>query len=264
MAPWLRRGQAQLASGRFEAARAELVTAWQFSPKDRDVNLALARTYMRLEQLDDALRHVSALLEGDSADLEATLVLADIRVAQGDLSAAVLLLEAAEPLHPGDERLLTNLGYLLTQLAVGGDETIRRRLARARVLFQRAAALAPALSQPRAGLAEVYYRLDDQDLALREIDRALFLEESCHYRSARGHILAAKGELAPAEAELQRSLLACPEAVDALVMLGAVLAEQHKYTEARQSWERALLVDPGSDAARSNLEALEANRPDRD
>ncbi len=259
IAPWLRRGTAQLRSGNFESARSELVTAWRFSPKDREVNLALARTYRSLDQLDEAVNHVRQILEEAPADIEATLVLADIRVAQGKLADAVTLLEAAEPLHPGDERLLTNLGYLLTQLAVGSDETIRRRLARARVLFQRAAALAPGLSQPRAGLAEVFYRLDDQTLALREIDRALALEESCHYRSSRGHILAASGQLVAAEAELQRALLACPESVEALVMLGAVLADQRKLVEARQSWERALAVDPDNAAARANIEAFEAH-----
>ncbi len=259
IAPWLRRGNAQLRSGNFESARSELVTAWRFSPKDREVNLALARTYRSLDQLDEAVNHVRQILDDAPADLEATLVLADIRVAQGKLGDAVTLLEAAEPLHPGDERLLTNLGYLLTQLAVGSDETIRRRLARARVLFQRAAALAPGLSQPRAGLAEVFYRLDDQTLALREIDRALALEESCHYRSSRGHILAASGELVGAEAELQRALLACPESVQALVMLGAVLADQRKLVEAKQSWERALAIDPDNAAARTNIEAFEAH-----
>lgn len=258
VAPWLRRGKAQLQAGRLEAARSELLTAWQFSPRDRDVNLALARTYLRLGLMDDALRHARALLDDDPGDVEATLVLADIRVAQGKLAEAVTLLEAAEPLYPGNERLLTNLGYLLTQLAVGSDETIRRRLARGRVLFQRAAALAPALSQPRAGLAEVYYRLGEQDLALREIDRALSLEESCHYRSSRGHILAARGELPVAEAELQRALLECPDAIEALVMLGAVLADQRKFVEARQSWERALAVDPGNSAAQANLDTLDA------
>jgi tetratricopeptide (TPR) repeat protein/spermidine synthase len=259
VAPWLRRGNAQLRSGNYESARSELVTAWRFSPKDREVNLALARTYRQLDQLDEAVNHVREILEEAPTDIEATLILADIRIAQGKLSDAVLLLEAAEPLHPGDERLLTNLGYLLTQLAVGSDETIRRRLARARVLFQRAAALAPLLSQPRAGLAEVFYRLEEQTLALREIDRALALEESCHYRSSRGHILAASGQLPAAEAELQRALLACPESLEALVMLGAVLADQRKLVEARQSWERALAVDPDNAAARANIEAFEAN-----
>ena len=259
IAPWLRRGQSHLVEGRFDDARVELMTAWQFSPKDRDVNLALARALRGLGQLEAARNHARSVLDSDTADIEAVLILADIRVREGDLSDAVRLLEAAEPLHPGDERLLTNLGFLLTQLAVGSDETVGRRLSRARVLFQRASALSPSLPQPRAGLAEVYYRLDDLDLALREIDRALTLEESCRYRTIRGHILAARKELTRAEAELQRALLECPDAVDALVMLGAVLADQRRYAEARQSWERALLTEPGNAAARGNLEALEAS-----
>lgn len=257
IAPWLRRGQTQLQEGRWEDARTEFTTALQFSPKDRDVNLGLARALIRLGEHEEAANHAQKLLDEDAADAEATLVLADIRVQQGRMADAVRLLEAAEPLHPGNETLLTNLGFLLTQLAQGSDVTIERRLSRARVLFQRAAALAPTLPQPRAGLAEVYYRLGELDLALREIDRALSIDESCHYRTIRGHVLAARSELPQAEAELQKALLACPEAVDALVMLGAVLADQRKLTEARQSWERALAIDPGNAAARGNLQQLD-------
>jgi len=256
--PWLRRGQARLAAGQYEAARVELTTALRFSPDDREVRIGLARALRGVGSLDEALGHAEALIEAHPTDIEAILLLADLRVAQGDLAGSLRLLEQSEPLHPGNERLLTNLAYLLTQLASGPDEIVQRRLSRARELFQRASALAPRMPQPRAGLAEVYYRIGEHDLALRQIDLALTMEESCHYRSARGHILAARKELPAAEAELQQALLACPEAIDALVMLGAVLAEQRKFVEARQSWERALAVDPQSEAAKANLAALEA------
>lgn len=260
--PWLRRGQAMRRSGQFERARAELSTAYAFSPTDVDVNLELARTLISLDKPDDAAAYVQRARDADPTSVEPVLLLADVRVAQGRLADAAQGLSEAEPLFPTEVRLLVNLGYILTQLSVGSDETIARRLARARVLFQRAASLSPRLAQPRAGLAEVYYRHGEGKSALNEIDRALILDPNCRYRSWRGHILAELGRLDEAEATLQKAVLECANLVDALVMLGAVSADLRKPREAREMWERVLLIDPTHVAARENLATLENSKLD--
>ena len=73
------------------------------------------------------------------------------------------------------------------QLARGSDTNVSKRLSRARVVFQRAAALEPGRPEARAGLGEVYFRMGQHQRALGELDRALLLADSCHYRSWRGH-----------------------------------------------------------------------------
>lgn len=258
--PWLGRGRAMRRGGQMEKALAELSTAYAFSPTDVDVNLELARTLVALNKPDEAAAYVQRARDADPTSVEPVLLLADVRVAQGRLPDAAQGLSDAEPLFPTEVRLLVNLGYILTQLSVGSDETIGRRLARARVLFQRAASLAPRLAQPRAGLAEVYYRQGDGKSALNEIDRALILETNCRYRSWRGHILADLGRLDEAEATLQKSVLECPELLDALIMLGAVSADRRKPKEAREMWERVLLLDPTNVPARENLTTLDASK----
>ncbi|MCO4770339.1 MAG: tetratricopeptide repeat protein [Deltaproteobacteria bacterium] len=260
ISPWLRRGRALRADGKYEQAQAELATAYAFSPQDAEVNLALGRTLLALGRQDEAVPYVQRARDADPTSIDPVLLLADIRVAQGRLSDAADGLNAAEPLFPTDVRLLVNYGYVLTQLSVGSEDSIGKRLAKARVLFQRAASLAPRRPQPRAGLAEVYYRLGDTELALKEIDRALLIQPSCQYDSWRGHILADLSRLDESEMALQKAVLECPEQIDALVMLGAVMADLKKPSDAREMWERVLVIDPTNAAARENLAILEASK----
>ncbi len=260
IAPWLRRGRALRLEGNFEKAQAELATAYAFSPTDAEVNLELARTLLSLGRTDEAVPYVQRARDGEPTSIEPVLLLADVRLAQGRLADAAEGLTRAEPLFPTDVRLLVNLGYVLAQLSVGSEETIGARLARARVLFQRAASLAPRMPQPRAGLAEVYYRQGDSEAALSEIDRALLLTPSCQYHSWRGHILSDLSRLEEAEAALQKAILECPEQLDALIMLGAVIADRGRPADARQMWERVLAIDPANAPARENLAILEANK----
>lgn len=260
IAPWLRRGTALRREGRFSQAEAELSTAFAFSPTDVDVNLELARVLLAQQRPAEAVTYVERARTEDPGSVEPVLLLADVHVAEGRLVEAAEALTDAEPLFPTEVRLLVNLGYVLTQLSVGSDETIGRRLARARVLFQRASSLAPRAPQPRAGLAEVYYRQGDAEAALGEIDRALALAPSCQYRSMRGHILADLGRLDEAEGALENAIMECPTLLEALIFLGAVRADQGEPKAARELWERALEVDPTNAAARENLAILEASK----
>ena len=152
--------------------------------------------------------------------------------------------------------MLVNLAFGQMQLARGTDENVSKRLSRARALFQRAAALEPGRPEGRAGLGEVYYRLGQHKRALTELDRALLLEDSCHYRSWRGHALHALGRTEEAEKEVQQALLNCPELVDGLVLLGNITADLSRYDRAREAWQKALILDPGNRAASFNLEQL--------
>ena len=168
-----------------------------------------------------------------------------------------------EKSHPGSFPLLVNLGFGQMQLARGSDTNVSKRLTRARVLFQRASALEPGRPEARAGLGEVYFRMGQHQRALGELDRALLLSDSCHYRSWRGHALFALGRVEEAEPEVQTALLACPNLIDALVLLGNITADQSRYQRAREAWEQVLTMDPDNTAARFNLDQLEQSGVER-
>ena len=92
--------------------------------------------------------------------------------------------------------------------------------------------------------------------ALTELDRALLLQDSCHYRSWRGHALYTLNRKDEAEREVQTALLACPDLVDALVLLGNLTADQGRYDRAREAWQQVLTLQPGNQAASFNLDQL--------
>jgi len=255
--PWLRRGEALKAQGMWQQARSEFLMAASFSPRDVEANLGLADACRILGEEDQSERHYKLVLAEDGQHLRASLGLADLRQRQGRVAEAVEFLEEVEKSHPGSFPLLVNLAYGQMQLARGSDTNVGSRLSRARVLFQRAAALEPGRPQARAGLGEVYFRMGQHKRALSELDRALLLEDSCHYRSWRGHALFALGRADEAEQEVQTALLACPNLIDALVLLGNITADQSRYKRAREAWEQVLSLDPDNAAARFNLDQLE-------
>ncbi len=257
IAPWLRRGKALQSRQMWEQARSEYLMAASFSPRDIEANLGLADACRMLGEEQRSEQHYQRVLEEDGQHLLASLGLADLRQRQGRAEEAVALLETIENSHPGSFPLLVNLGFGQMQLAQGSDAELEQRLSRARVLFQRAAALEPRRPEARAGLGETYYRMGQLDRALEELDRALLLADSCHYRSWRAHVLFDLGRREQAEKEVQSALLACPELIDALVLLGNIMADQGRYPRAREAWNQVLSKDPDNAAAGANLKQLQ-------
>jgi tetratricopeptide (TPR) repeat protein len=255
--PWIRRGDLLRGQGELESARSEYLVAAGFSPGDPQIQLRLGDVNRALARPGDAERHYQAALLASPGMEEALFGLAALRAAAGRLSEAAALLEDAEKSAPGSAPVLVDLAWVHTQMSAGASpEAFAGHLSRARALYQRAAALQPGWAQPRAGLAEVFYRQSDYERALVEVERALTLSDACQYRSIRGHVLHALERNREAERDLQEALLKCPELVEALVEMGAVLADLGRPAQAREQWERALAVDPGNGAAKANLAAL--------
>ena len=255
--PWIDKGDRFFGQHLFDQAHAEYLVALSFSPQDPALRLRLARTQVQLGRLNEAEATFRALLDETPSALEPALGLAEIFERTGRFREGADLLEGLEKIHPGDVRLLINLGALHLRLSFGSEDVAGRHNARARVLFQTASSLEPRMARPRAGLAEVFSLLGDHERALVEIDRAIALESSCTYRGWRGQILWQLGQGEAAEQELSAALLDCPENLPALVALGAVLVDRGCYQQGREAWERALSIEPGLPAARMNLEQLQ-------
>ena len=230
--------------------------AASFSPRDPEANLQLAHILRKLDRPTEAEHRYQVVLKEDPESVEAQLGLSNVRVRQGRVADAVDVLEDAEKAHAGNYPLLVNLAFLHMQLARGDEENIGKRLARARVLFQRAAALEPGRPEARAGAAEVYFRRGEFDRALVEIDRALLLANSCHYRSWRAHVLYELNRKNEAETDVRAALMACPDLIDARVLAGNCAADAGRYAQAREAWQAVLSRDPRNQAARFNLEQL--------
>jgi tetratricopeptide (TPR) repeat protein len=253
---WMDRGDRFTEQNLLEQAKAEYLIATSFSPRDPDLNLRLAGVLRDLGELDKARTRFEAVHQQLPTSLTAALGLASVLERQGEFAAGAELLEEAEKLHPGEASILINLGALHLRLAFGAEEIVGKHIARARVLFQTAASLEPRMAQPHGGLAEVFALLGEHERAMTEIDRAMTLEPNCTYRGWRGQILWELGRTKEAELDLNKALLDCAGHLPALVALGGLLVDRGCYTQGREAWERALIIDEELGAAQVNLEQL--------
>lgn len=259
ISPWLDRCRQYRAQGLLEQARSECMIAVSFSPVDPEANLLLGDVQRLLGDLDAASTAYLGVRERDSTSLGAALGLAAVHEREGRLSEAADLLEEAEKLHPGNAVLLNNLGsiYLRMAHATPVDAEAAAFSARARTLFQAAAALEPRMAEPRVGLAEVYSANGELDKALLEVDRAVALQPGCSWRPLRAEVLFLLGRHDDAEAEVDAILFDCPDDITALGTKGLILNDKGCHTQAKGQWERVLQLDPDNGPAKSNLRLLE-------
>ncbi len=270
ISPWLGRCRQFRAQGLLEQARSECLIAVSFSPADPEANLLLGDVQRLLGDYESAGRTYQGVRDRDPTSLGAALGLAAVHEREGRVAEAAELLEEAEKLHPGNAVLLNNLGSIYLRMAntTPVDSEAAAFAARARTLFQAAAALEPRMAEPRAGLAEVYSATNELEKALLEVDRAVALEPGCSWRPLRAEILYLMGRTVEAEAEVDGILFDCPDDVTALGTKGLLLNAKGCHAQAKGQWDRVLQLDPENPAARSNLRLLDESglleRGDRD
>ncbi|HKQ18750.1 MAG TPA: tetratricopeptide repeat protein [Candidatus Eisenbacteria bacterium] len=95
VALWNAVGEVELDQGAFGRAAAALERSVRLAPKQWDIRLRLGEAYASLGQRDAAEAQYRAVLEARPADVRASLRMADLQRARGDLSAAQATLRAA-------------------------------------------------------------------------------------------------------------------------------------------------------------------------
>ncbi|MGA8876797.1 MAG: tetratricopeptide repeat protein [Candidatus Korobacteraceae bacterium] len=110
--------QALLADNRLPEARAHLSSLWEEEPADGDVNLTLARLYVRRRDYSNAVRYYSNAIDGVWSDeprahrIATRFELANFLLQQHNLAQAqaeLVAIQADGPATPADQLLLGNL-----------------------------------------------------------------------------------------------------------------------------------------------------------
>jgi arylsulfatase A-like enzyme/Flp pilus assembly protein TadD len=174
-------------------------------------------------------------------DPRARAQLGEYLVDMGDVAAGLGILE---PLGRSADADADTLNALAIGYARAG------RLADARKVFERLAALMPAASAPLENLGVL--ALQDRDLARAAgyFDRAIAANpQSWRAENGRAAIAFERGDRAAAYAAWERALALAPENVDALFSLGMNLARDGRAAEARSYLERFLRIAPPAMAA---------------
>jgi len=176
-------------------------------------------------------------------------LLGSIHLAEGNYDKVLEVLEPALQVAPNDYRLLSLLAA--AQMRKGRHE-------QATALLEKAVALSAGAPELRTGLALSHLGAGQQALALEEL-ASVFERDSDQTTAgiALGALYLKRGEIENAERVAQALSEREPENVTVLNLLGMVQVAAKKHTEARASFERALVQNPGFLTARINLAKLD-------
>src|SRR5688572_2805114 len=159
--------EAYIAAGDGRNALREMVRAADQMPANDDVQLRAGALLLLARQFAEARQRAVKVLERDSNNARALLLLGNAFAGLNDINGAVEQVERALDDDPGLMLAYSNLGAL--QLAKGDREA-------AELTFKRAVSVAPESVDPRLTLANFFWAVGQQADAEREIQAALALD----------------------------------------------------------------------------------------
>ena len=186
-------GNMELKAERPEAAAGHFESALALDDRHKPSLFGLATSHKQMGRIDDALLGYRRLLDIAGQDAKATLAIADIKVARGDLDAAEEILERAA--QPGAQALLFN--------RLGEVQTLAGRSSEARRNLETAISSNPRLSQPHFNLAVLFEQAGDSDRATTQYEQAI--EKAPKHYKAQFNLALLVGRLG--DAGRQRELL---------------------------------------------------------
>jgi tetratricopeptide (TPR) repeat protein len=253
--------------------------ALQLNPRLAAAELELAKVHLTQGRLKEAERFAQAAITKLEGYAEAHLLLARIHLMNGQPAKAELSLKALTQAFPDSPAVQTEVGLL---------EMSKRNRQAARAAFTRVLDRHPTHIEALAGLNQLDVEEKRADLVKARMTAALRTKP----QDGRMLVLASRtyaslGDLATAEAMLQKAIAADPNTLDAYGMLGRLYATQQRLdeataqfeklaekqpasvsahtivgmlldmqnrtSEARQKYERALAIDPRAAVAANNL-----------
>lgn len=259
-----------------EAAR-RAQAALAVAPEDAAVVNTVALTELRLGNAEDARRRLHQLLEKFPGELNASVLLAKIKLRENDLAGAESVLKEAvarAPRAPEPLLALTDL-YVVTDrpdlaerqllqalnaapdhgpalLRLGELQLRSGRLAQAAETFKRLSALPDKAYRPAYAL--FLFHQGKTAEAVGELERLYRLDPSdrdVRSRLVAGYLLA--NRMPEAEKVLSEAIARNPRDVQALLQRGAIWVRSGKLAEAEQDLIRVLRLEPDSAEAHYHL-----------
>ena len=218
----LRLSQALLERGRNDEALVHLNLLLAQEPQSQSANLALARASVSGNQLEKA----AAILEG-TPNREATLLLAQIRQRQGNVTESARLVRLAPTLQDTSQ---TSDPFLNEVLSLRADARSLADHANA-LLVQRKPAEAEAI------ITRLLQNYPGNPEGLLLLGRLRYQQQRC----------------AEAEEVFRRHLAAQPQSLNGLLQLALAQFCQQRWSEASSSLKQAVALKPDSAPAHYNL-----------
>lgn len=254
------RAQKAFEKNDFPGAIAALRMVTRVDANDHAAKMNLASALANTGAHADALKIYEEITPTFVGDADFFVTLAHVHLNLGDQQKAAEHLATALEADPGNKAAMDAMVKLGVLVPIYEDPHDAGSL-----VYLRADALLPALEEtwdaaPRTAAyyldQMVYHEADHRPaIALAAAERALGAspspKEEERARVAHATALRTLGRGAEAEAEVRAQLEKTPDAVWALVELGACLRAQGKKDEANEALDRALAITPGDQLALS-------------
>ncbi len=235
-----------LAAGDLAAAEAALRACLVELPGHQQLALALAHCLELDGRLDEAVPVYREVVERDPTDVVALARLVDLAAWQGDASAALAWSRRLAAAAPDTAAAQRRLGQALARC--GEQEAADRALARALELD-------PGSTASR--LARCRFLLGSERVGeVADVLAPLATRQEAEVLAVRARLLAATGDLAAAEALLDRALSVAGPDPQLLTDRGLVRVLAGRAANGREDLSRSLAAWPGSDEARAALSRL--------
>lgn len=216
---------------------------------DIDSRRLLAEAYMEEELLPYAFQMYQEIQSIKPDDSLAELGVARIWDRWGDYGLAYQHAERAVVLEPRSAEALEALGRVHLH---------RNQIDQALSAFLSAVEIKPQSASLLSNTGYVFLKRGDLRQARAYLERAVAIDDSLvEARNNLGIVLARMGE--PNSA--LREFMAVNDPAAAFNNLGVVYLDQKRWSEAREAFRRALVLDPGHKKARMNLAEAEAHVP---
>jgi putative PEP-CTERM system TPR-repeat lipoprotein len=147
-------------SGEPQRAFAEYIRAADLLPNDRELQLRVTRLLIAAGRFEDAKTRARAMVDADSSNVDAQILVATATAGMRDLDEALKLIDEAVKLDPANGAGLVNLGAI--QMARGQQQE-------AEAAFLKAVAIDPKSPAAHLALANYYWSADRLEEAEREL-----------------------------------------------------------------------------------------------
>lgn len=241
-------GAALSKAGQFEEAIAEYRQALDLEPRNLPVRLNLALAYYKTSQISAAAEDLTKVIQQQPSNRQAVFLLADCDLRLGENKKVIELLSPLEKESQNDKALV----YLLGTALIRDNQPARGQVLVDRILREGDSAEARLL------LGTTKMNAQEFPEALVDLKKAAELNPQLpDVFSYYGMALLATGDTAAAGDAFRKELESNPNDFVANLQLGAVLKQDQRYDEARNSFDRALRVRPGDPAVRYQLATLD-------
>jgi tetratricopeptide (TPR) repeat protein len=166
------------------------------NPQDTYTHIMAGQIHQRLGNPDSALHYFNTALQQEPSSYSAAISMANYHYQQGDLSQSLEILREAEKHNPDNPDILLKIGYML-KLMSRGDEAIEA--------FRKILRINPELIQARHFMAEVYFDMNQPEIALTHWDSALAVNSSFvpgYFGQARAYDRLGNAEMAKKSLEI--------------------------------------------------------------